>query len=401
MRVLFITWAWSSHFNPMVPLGWALRAEGHEVIVVSHPNFCPTITHAGLPALPAGQPVDLEAELSDAARRSTWKPGVHHGGTGHDPIKQRRGMSVLRIAAASADAMADDALSFARTWHPDCVVFEPMAFLGPVLAGALGVPSYRLLWTVDFSSSITVVEDEILGGLAARLGASRVNALGDGTIDPCPPRLQTEYGNTRHPIRYVPYNGPAVLPQWLRVPPRRPRVCVTWGTSLQGMGLHDRVLATRVAAALADRDIEVVLAVAGEQDKASTPLPTNVIHVGRVPLHLLLPTCAAVVHQGGGGTLMTAMHAGVPQFMLPFIPDTVLNAHQVASTGAGSQLWSGDLSDDALAAALAGFLDDLERYRAAAARLRAEHLEQPSPLETARELERQIRRPGAGLAAAQ
>jgi UDP:flavonoid glycosyltransferase YjiC (YdhE family) len=389
MRVLFTTWAWGSHFNPMVPLGWALRAAGHEVIVVSHPGFAPTIARAGLSALPAGGPVDLAAELSDAIRRSTWKPGVHNAGTVHDPIKQRRGLTVLRMAAASADAMADDTLRFTQTWRPDCVVFEPTAFLGPVLAGALGVPSYRLLWTVDFSASITVVEDELLGGLAARLGAPRVNALGDGTLDPCPPRLQTEYGNARQPMRYVPYNGPATVPMWLRAHPRRPRICVTWGTSLQGMGMQDRVLAARVAAALATRNVEVVLAVTEEQSKALGPLPANVIHAGRVPLHLLLPSCTAVVHQGGGGTLMTAMDAGVPQFILPFVPDTVLNAHQVAGTGAGMQLWSGDLSDSDLNAALAGFLDDLEPYRAGAARLRAEHLDQPTPLETVRELERQ------------
>ena len=405
MRVLFTTWAWGSHFNPMVPLGWALRAAGHEVIVVSHPGFAPTITRAGLPALPAGRPVDLAAELSNAIRRSTWKPGAHYPGTGypgtgHDPIKRRRGLTVLRIAAASADAMADDALSFARTWRPDCVVFEPTAFLGPVLAGALGVPSYRLLWTVDFSASITVVEDELLGGLAARLGAPRVNALGDATLDPCPPRLQTEYGNPRQPMRYVPYNGPSVLPAWLRARPRRPRLCVTWGTSLQGMGMQDKVLATRVAAVLANRDVEVVLAVTEEQSKALGSLPANVVHAGRVPLHLLLPSCTAIVHQGGGGTLMTAMDAGVPQFILPFVPDTVLNAHQVAGTGAGRQLWSGDLSDGELAAALAEFLDGIEPYRTAAARLRDEHLGQPTPLETVRELELAARgAQSAGLAA--
>ncbi len=390
MRVLFIAWAWSSHFNPMVPLGWALRAAGHEVMVVSHPNFVPTITRAGLPALPAGRPVDLQAEMSDAVRRSTWNPRMHNPGTASDPIKRRRGMSVLRIAAASADAMADDTVSFARSWQPDCVVFEPTALLGPVLAGALGVPSYRLLWTIDFTSSITAVEDEILGELAQRLGAPRVNALGDVTLDPCPPRLQTGYDNPRQPMRFIPYNGPAVLPPWLRARPRRPRVCITWGATLQGIGMQDQVLSARVADALADRDVEVVLAVTEEQRKALPALPDNVVHAGPVPLHLLLPSCAAVVHQGGGGTLMTAMASGVPQFILPLAPDTVLNAQQVAGTGAGRQLWSGDLGDDALTEALAEFLDDLAPYREGAAQLRAEHLDLPTPTETVRDLRHQV-----------
>lgn len=406
MRAMFFTWAWGSHFNPMVPLGWALRAAGHEVMVVSHPDFAATITQAGLPALPAGRPVDLKAEISGAIQRSTWRPGVHNPGVVHDPIKQRRGLTVLRLAAASADAMAEDALSFARAWRPDFVVFEPMALLGPVLAGALGIPSYRQLWTVDFSAAITVVEDEILGDLAARLGAPAPNALGDGTLDPCPPRLQTEYGNTRHPVRYIPYNGPATLPAWLRADPRRPRLCVTWGTSLQGMGMQGNVRAAQVAHALAGRDVEIVLAVTAEQSQMLPDLPPNVIHAGPVPLRLLLPSCTAIVHQGGGGTLMTAMDAAVPQFILPFVPDTVLNAHQVAGTGAGRQLWSGDLTDEALAAALTEFLDDMEPFRQGAARLHAEHLDLPAPAQAVRELERRIRDAGpagrttAGLAAA-
>lgn len=390
MRVLFATWAWSSHFNPMAPLGWALRAAGHEVMVVSHPNFADTITQAGLPALPAGKHVDLHEELSNAVRRSKWDPARHNPGTVHDPIKQRRGLSVLRLAAASAEAMADDVVDFVENWPPDCVIFEPTAFLGPVLASALGVPSYRLLWTVDFTASVTEVEDEILGTLAARLGAPRVNALGDGTIDPCPPRLQTEYGNTRHPMRYIPYNGPSVLPHWLRAKPSRPRICITWGTSLQGMGMQEKVLAARVADALADRNVEVVLAVTEEQAAMLPSLPDNVIHAGRVPLHLLLPSCTAVVHQGGGGTLMTAMDAGVPQFILPYVPDTVLNAHQVASTGAGRQIWNGDLDDATLTTALGEFLDNLQPYREAAKRLRAEHLALPTPAETAWDLEQLV-----------
>jgi UDP:flavonoid glycosyltransferase YjiC (YdhE family) len=390
MRVLFATWAWGSHFNPMAPLGWALRAAGHEVMVVSHPGFADTITQAGLPALPAGKPVDLHQELTNAVRRSKWDPARHNPGTVHDPIKQRRGLSVLRLAAASAEAMADDVVEFTRNWPPGCVIFEPTAFIGPVLASALDVPSYRLLWTVDFTASVTEVEDEILGDLAARLGAPRVNAIGDGTLDPCPPRLQTEYGNPRHPMRYIPYNGPSVLPAWLRAEPKRPRICITWGTSLQGMGMQNKVLAARIADALYDRDVEVVLAVTDEQAKMLPPLPDNVIHAGRVPLHLLLPSCTAVVHQGGGGTLMTAMDAGVPQFILPFVPDTVLNAHQVAGTGAGKQIWNGDLDDATLTTALHEFLDDLGPYREAADRLRAEHLALPTPAETVRHLEQLV-----------
>ncbi|MGE7439829.1 nucleotide disphospho-sugar-binding domain-containing protein, partial [Kitasatospora sp. NPDC001175] len=197
MRALFITWAWGSHFYPMVPFGWALRAAGHEVMVASHPSFTPTITQAGLPALPVGSDIDVRARAATAF--GTWRPKqaptaarrATDQSTEDRPAAsaRRRGMGALRLAADSAEAMADDTLEFSRAWRPDLVVHEPMALLGPLLAGHLGVPALRLLWGVDFGRSITQARDELLGGLARRIGADRADILGDVTLDPCPPSL--------------------------------------------------------------------------------------------------------------------------------------------------------------------------------------------------------------------
>ena len=41
-----------------------------------------------------------------------------------------------------------------------------------------------------------------------------------------------------------------------------------------------------------------------------------------LPLHLLLPACDAVVHQGGAGTTMTAVACGTPQLVVPDVPAT-------------------------------------------------------------------------------
>ncbi|MCO1580318.1 DUF1205 domain-containing protein [Crossiella sp. SN42] len=388
MRVLFTTWAWRSHYNPLVPLGHALRAAGHEVMVASHPSFADSITAAGLPALPAGPEVDLPEVLSAAIRTSTWRPSPGALPQADNPLRRRKGLTVLRLAADSATAMAGDTRRFAESWRPDLVVYEPMGFLGPVLARAMGIPSLRQLWTVDFLADIPEVEQEILGELAASLGADTPNALGDRTLDPCPPSLRGPGDYERQPIRFVPYNGPAVLPHWLRTPPRRPRVCVTWGTSIDGMGLNDYFLAPQVVQALAEREVEVVVAVVNGQRELFGDLPPNVVHLGPVPLDLLLPSCVAVVHQGGGGTTMTAMKAGIPQFVLPYLPDTTFNARHIAATGAARWVWGGTADASVLRAELAEFLDGLAGYRAGAERLHAEHLAQPSPAEVVSVLER-------------
>src|SRR5690349_17741502 len=58
MRVLLTSWAWPSHFMPLVPLGWALQAAGHEVHVASQPRLAPVITEAGGVAVPVGPDLD-------------------------------------------------------------------------------------------------------------------------------------------------------------------------------------------------------------------------------------------------------------------------------------------------------------------------------------------------------
>ena len=46
-------------------------------------------------------------------------------------------------------------------------------------------------------------------------------------------------------------------------------------------------------------------------------LPADVHHEGYAPLSTLLPRCAALVHHGGIGTLAQALAAGVPQLTMP------------------------------------------------------------------------------------
>jgi hypothetical protein len=52
-----------------------------------------------------------------------------------------------------------------------------------------------------------------------------------------------------------------------------------------------------------------------------TPLPRAVRHVAFAPFQEILPLCAAVVHQGGIGTMARALAAGMPQLVLPLAWD--------------------------------------------------------------------------------
>ncbi|MET9078401.1 hypothetical protein ABZX95_41165, partial [Streptomyces sp. NPDC004232] len=200
MRALFITWAWGSHYYPLVPFGWALRAAGHEVLVASHPSFAPIITGSGLPALPVGDDIDVKARI--AAEFGTWRPAHRRSADEVERLAMRWGA----LATESAVAMAVDSYHFAEQWQPDIVVYEPMAYLAPGLAGDLGVPAIRLLWATDFLASLLQRYQDT--PLFRRLGVDGMRSLGDVTLDPCPPSLQVDQKDVvRRPMRYVPYNG--------------------------------------------------------------------------------------------------------------------------------------------------------------------------------------------------
>lgn len=49
MRVLFTTNPLSGHFFPLVPLAWACRLAGHEVLVATAENFVSTAARSFLP----------------------------------------------------------------------------------------------------------------------------------------------------------------------------------------------------------------------------------------------------------------------------------------------------------------------------------------------------------------
>jgi UDP:flavonoid glycosyltransferase YjiC (YdhE family) len=410
MRVLFATWAQTGHYQPLVPLGWALRAAGHDVAVLTHPPFAPVVTGSGLPAVPVGPDIDVTALLreryapllhteaitgaAEFAQRGGWA-GAAPGRPGRlrDQPQNQLGREMLRIVLDGCLAMLDDAYAFATAWRPDLVVYEPTGFLGGILATVLGVPGVRVLWAPDFSLPMQTLSRRLFAPVLERFGVPDVDITGTLTLDPCPARMQVSDTRRRRPMRYIGYPGPLpVAPPALTVPGDRPRVCVTWGTTIHGLGIDETYLAPDVLRALSGRPVEIVLAVAQSQLPAFGELPPGVVHAGPVPLLAVLPACDAVVHQGGGGTTMSSVLSGVPQLAVPTLPDTEFNAGQMAQTGAGIALRSADAGPAEIGGSVRRLLDE-PRYREAATRLRDEARAMPTPAETVGVLEDLAARP--------
>ncbi|WP_430781427.1 nucleotide disphospho-sugar-binding domain-containing protein [Actinoplanes sp. G11-F43] len=378
MRVLMVTWGWRTHFLPLAPLGWALRAAGHEVRVACQPGQAAAVVEAGLPAVPVGPPLDFadvfRGQVGRVATRESFDNGPDTALDGLAPQVTDDG-GTLRFA----DVMVDDLIAYGHHYRPDLVLYEPFNIAGALAAAVLGVPDVRLLWGPDSTTELHLDEEKLIGPRARRVGADGVRVTGTLTLDPCPPALQVPVTGPTRPIRFVPYNGAAVLPDWLRRPADRPRICLTWGTMMAELGLTDRISVAATAEAIAGLDAEIVLALAPRHRDTLGPLPANVrMPTGHLALHLLLPGCAALVHQGGAGSLMTAMACGVPQLVVPAVTDQHFNGERLARAGAGTVLADGDEHPEAIRAALSHLLTD-PATAATAAALAAENTARPAP----------------------
>ena len=155
MRVLFMTWAWPTHFYPMVPLAWAFRNAGHDVRVASQPALIDTIGKCGLGAIPLGS----DGDIADALGRLKSQ----------DMSDRRRRSESRTVAryAEMANAMAAPAARLLASYAPHLVVYEETTFIAPLAAEVAGIPSVRHLWGVDVMSYVRWSEPISMGDASA------------------------------------------------------------------------------------------------------------------------------------------------------------------------------------------------------------------------------------------
>ncbi|GLU50022.1 activator-dependent family glycosyltransferase [Nocardiopsis ansamitocini] len=419
MRVLVVTQAEKTHMLSMIPLAWALRAAGHEVQVASQPTLTDAILETGLPASLVGdnhvlyQYLTFHTFLQDAFTGEEEDEGFDMGSVDRP---ETLGWEYLRDGYRDFvpwwwkivnDPMLDDLVTLTRSWKPDLVLWEPTAFAASIAAEACGAMHARFLWGMDVTGRMRAAflrrmveqppeeqEDLLadwLGERAARYGVEFSESLvrGHATVDPCPKTLRLEpEPQARHlPVRYIPYNGRAEVPEWLRGAAERPRVCLTLGASTTQRFDSGRMRSiAELLTELARLDAEIVATLPAEQAEELGPLPDNIRIVQYVPLHVLMTDCAAVVHHGGAGTYLTALYHGVPQLILADLVmpryqfDESLLARGLVAQGAGLQLPGTEMSAGAVAEAVGRLLTD-PSFRHRAARLRAEVLDMPSPVD--------------------
>ncbi|GGN33631.1 activator-dependent family glycosyltransferase [Streptomyces fuscichromogenes] len=411
MRVLMAAPALDAHFNGCVPLAWALRSAGHEVRVAAQPPLTDSITRAGLTAVPVGRDPELARVMAEAGPRIY----AHHEGRDLmagpdgtvDPEFLRTSNELMTgafYARINDEETIDELVAFCRSWQPDLVLWETFTFAGAIAARVTGVPHARLLWGPDLFLHMR----QALLGQYARDGAQAARApgadpvrdwltaqlarygldfteetvTGQWRVDQMPASMRLAPGQHTVPMRYVPYNGPvpATVPPWLRTAPERPRLVLTKGLSVRTIDSPDgrAVTADDFFTAVADLDAEIIAILDDAERDRLTAIPGNTRVVDFASLHVLLPTCAAIVHHGGAGTWATAAIHGVPQLVLASMWDNIHRARRTQELGAGVFVPPAELDPAALRSALDRLLHEPSFAKGAQA-LRDEMTAEPAP----------------------
>ncbi|WP_181012457.1 MULTISPECIES: nucleotide disphospho-sugar-binding domain-containing protein [unclassified Streptomyces] len=392
MRILFTAAPGYGLMLPIVPLAWAARAAGHEILLATTAYMTKVAAESGLLVADVFPERDVGEDLvAGAAGR---RPEARDTPEGYWEL-----VDAMRPFELFVLAMTEGTVAAGRAFRPDLVVHCSDHVAGRLAAVALDTPALevgnRVSWSTrdegfrhggNHGARTGLVPDDspVVTALRARLG------LGDrepellARIDPRAPSMgglageepDAEDGVPWLPMRYVPYNGGATLPSWAMLRPARPRICLTLGTIAPllpgGGGLGPLI------EALSGLDADVVLADSETDLSLLGPLPENVHPAGFVPLSGILRDCSLVVHHGGSGTTAAALHHGVPQLIVPEGADNALCARRVVDRKVGLSLAPGTADVPSLRALAERLLDE-EAFARTAAAVRDEMAAQPSP----------------------
>jgi rhamnosyltransferase subunit B len=391
MHTLLVSTGSAGNILPFIGLGKALRARGHDVTLIASGARADVAHQEGLGFAELNAP-ETRGGPSGFDAAAVRKPGFLRS-LGPDAIRHMRRVYRLiadRYAPGETVVIAQGWLFGARIAQEKLGVPLATVYLQPVLFGSAhdnpGLPHWAPRWIPRLVNRL--VEWSVDRGLGRAIDTFRAE-LGL-------PRAE------RPVMRW--WRSPELVigffPEWFSAPqPDWPGQ-----TLLGGFALYDAPEGT-VAAELEDylvdgepplvfsqawligdaddyfaASVEVarrlgrraVLLTANPRQLPGS-LPAGVRHFGFVPLSRLLPRAAAIIHNGGIGTIGQALAAGVPQVTVPMVLDQFDNSRRLLRLGISANVPSSAYRPAAVARLLRDLLESSEaaqRCRDYASRMR-------------------------------
>jgi len=379
LRILLPAIGSSGDVHPVIGLGRALKARGHEVTVVTNEIFSGQVRANGLGFIQLGTKAGAEELMRD--------PRLWHLRRGFRVIVDQAILPHIRPLYEIIEANRDSSTVVAAT---------TLCLGARVAQERLGVPTatihlqpgvfrslvdYGRLWRLDLGPGTPRFAKRLLFWCIDRIYADRLTAPGLNAFRSTLglPPVRGIFKDYIHSPQLV----LGLFPDWFAPPqPDWPA-----NTHLTGFVLHDEgqmplppeaeeflgagappIVATPGSAAM-DRDAffrQAVKACAAlgvramlvTNHPAQLPasLPPGIRAFPYLPFSRILPRCSAIIYHGGIGTLAQAVRAGVPHLVVPNAHDQPDNGQRIERLGLGLSLSPGRFRGRRAAGALGNIL---------------------------------------------
>jgi UDP-glucoronosyl and UDP-glucosyl transferase len=367
MRILVVSSPLAGHLSPLLPVIGALVDAGDEVVVVSGPAAKPLVERTGATFQRAGN--DSDVWFARLKGRTRGEPG-----DGIAPERINHYFVPRLFAEIGTADMIDDVVRAGGELAPDLVLFESLAFAGPLVADLLDVPGIHHLFGPVLPHEVFVLASDAVSPIWRSFRRDVPEYAGvyrDLTVTICPPSLEslTVPSGDAMSVRPVPRRERAAARGV------RPLVYVTLGTFFNG---NTSVFRT-ILDGLVGQPVDVIVTVGGDQDPgALQPVANNVTIERFVAQAELLPRCSVIVHHGGAGTTFGALAHGVPQVIVPQGADNFDNAAMCERAGMALVLRPDGFSATTVADSVSLLLSE-PRFAEAARRTANEIAVMPDP----------------------
>ena len=352
MRIFLAAMGSRGDVQPILALGRALRAKGHEATVGAGPDFADWVAELGLPFVPSGQGVqqwlqdhweEVHASFPSRLRAMksiardmfpAWFEATVRGAQGADLIVSASQFAAPTAAEIHGIPCVGDAYSpllLRSSYHP------------PIFTSLQGLPR----WT---NSVLWSFYDQVIFGLMkiplnaerVKLGLAPIRSTSKHLFEGLPYLLACDEVVAPRPPDWSRYDVTVTGPWFYEDPSPLDTeveafldsgpapVYVGFGSMVS----TDAAALTRTVLEGAGASGRRVLMSKGWAGIGSAGLPSSVMVVsGPMPHAKLFSRVAAVVHHGGAGTTASALRAGVPQVIVPHIADQFHHAHRLAALG--------------------------------------------------------------------
>ena len=355
MNITILTYGSRGDVQPFLPLSLGLMSRGHKVILTAPSRFKSLVEEHGITFFPlAGDPEDLSRRLNDAGYnflKQVRELMTHAVEIGADIMRQ------TEEACKDADLIihtfthAVGAHTLAREKNIPDVYID----LFPMFVPTGDYPNISL---PDFGSRaynrFTHIASAQISWITSKLGFEQMRRRAGlpkrklyFPFKDSPPRPRTpilcawspslippsrDWGPHVHITGYyfLPRNDAYTPPRELKdfLDAGSQPVCISFGSMVNKDA--EKIDAIIRESLKRTNNRGILLSGWGSTHRESTG---DLLYLESAPHDWLLPKCKMLIHHGGAGTTSAALHAGIPQIVIPFMADQPFWGSRVHAVG--------------------------------------------------------------------